>query len=55
MKKNRKEEKNKCWKTKMEPKKKIAPMKQRVLQDESMDIHVASMSNSGEQQEHEKK
>ena len=54
MKKNRKEEKNKCWKTKMEPKKKFAQMKQRVLQDESMDIHVASMSNSGEQQEHEK-
>jgi len=29
-------------------------MKQGVLQDESMEIHVASMSNSGEQQEHEK-
>jgi len=29
-------------------------MKQGVLQDESMEIHVASMSNGGEQQEHEK-
>jgi len=29
-------------------------MKEGVLQDESMEIHVASMSNSGEQQEHEK-
>jgi len=29
-------------------------MKQGVLQDESMEIHVASMSNDGEQQEHEK-
>jgi len=28
-------------------------MKQGVLQDESMEIHVASMSNSGKQQEHE--
>jgi len=30
-------------------------MKQGVIQDESMEIHVASMSNSGEQQNHEKK
>ena len=30
-------------------------MKQGVLQDESMEIHVASMSNGGEQQEHEEK
>jgi len=30
-------------------------MKQGVLQDESMEIHVASMSNGVEQQEHEKK
>jgi len=29
-------------------------MKQGVLQDESMEIHVASMSNGGEHQEHEK-
>jgi len=29
-------------------------MKQGVLQDESMEIHVASMSNGGEQQNHEK-
>jgi len=29
-------------------------MKQGVLQDESMEICVASMSNDGEQQEHEK-
>jgi len=29
-------------------------MKQGVLQDELMEIHVASMSNGGEQQEHEK-
>ena len=33
---------------------KIALMKQGVLQDESMEIHVASMSNGGEQQKHEK-
>ena len=32
----------------------FAPMKQGVLQDESMEIHVASKSNGGEQQEHEK-
>jgi len=30
-------------------------MKQGVLQDESIKIHIASMSNGGEQQEHEKK
>ena len=29
-------------------------MKQGVLQDESMEIHVASMSNGEQQQEHEK-
>jgi len=29
-------------------------MKQGLLQDESMEIHVASLSNGGEQQEHEK-
>ena len=38
----------------MEAKNIFAPMKQGVLQDESMEIHVASMSNGGEQQEHEK-
>ena len=54
MKKNSKEEKNKCWKTKMEPKNRFAPMKQGVLQDESMEIHVASMSNGGEHKKHEK-
>ena len=38
----------------MEPKNRFAPMKQGVLQDESMEIHVASMSNGRQQQEHEK-
>ena len=32
----------------MEPKNRFAPMKQGVIQDESMEIHVASMSNGGE-------
>jgi len=38
----------------MEPKNRFAPMKQGVLQDESMEIHVASMSNGGEHQKHGK-
>ena len=38
----------------MEPKNRFAPMKQGVLQDESMEIHVASMSNGGEHKKHEK-
>jgi len=38
---------------KMEAKNIFAPMKQGVLQDESMKIHVASMSKGVEQQNHE--
>jgi len=37
----------------MEAKKIFAPMKQGVLQDESMEIYVASMSNGVEQQNDE--
>jgi len=36
-------------KQKMEPKNTFTPMKQGVLQDESMGIHVVSMLNDGKQ------
>jgi len=38
---------------KMEAKNRFTPMKQGVIQDKSMEIHVASMSNDVEQQNHE--